>query len=57
MYLLPKMNMQLRPKLLAELEPGTRVVSHAFDMQDWKPERESKASDDSLYLWTIPERP
>jgi SAM-dependent methyltransferase len=56
MYLLPKMNMQLRPKLLADLAPGTRVVSHAFDMQDWKPERETEVNGDTLYLWTIPVR-
>jgi peroxiredoxin len=57
MYLLPKMNMELRPKLLAELLPGTRVVSHAFTMGDWKPDRETTVSDDTLYLWTILERP
>ena len=56
MYLLPKMNMQLRPKLLAELAPGARVVSHGFDMGDWKPDRETVVNGDALYLWTIPMR-
>jgi hypothetical protein len=52
MYLLPSMNMRLRPKLLADLKPGTRVVSHGFDMEDWKPDREIEANGDTLYLWT-----
>jgi SAM-dependent methyltransferase len=39
LYLLPKINLQLRPKLLSELKPGTRVVSHAFGMGDWQPDR------------------
>lgn len=56
MYLLPKVNMQLRGKLLAELKAGTRVVSHGFDMEDWKPEREIVVNGDTLYLWTIPEK-
>ena len=37
LYLLPDVNLRLRPKLLAELKPGTRVVSHNYDMGDWKP--------------------
>src|SRR5215207_3027805 len=40
LYLLPSLNEKLMPKLKAELKPGTRVVSHAFDMGDWKPEKE-----------------
>jgi ribosomal protein L11 methylase PrmA len=56
MYLLPKMNLQLRPKLLAELSPGARVVSHGFTMDDWKPDRETTVNNDTLYLWTIPVR-
>ena len=38
LYLLPKVNIQLRPKLFQELKPGTRVVSHEFNMGDWKPD-------------------
>src|SRR5207248_8127254 len=40
LYLLPSVNLKLRPKLLKELKPGTRVVSHSFDMGDWKPDKE-----------------
>jgi peroxiredoxin len=53
MYLLPIMNMRLRPKLMAELKPGTRVVSNGFDMEDWKADREIQANGDTVYLWTI----
>jgi SAM-dependent methyltransferase len=40
MYLLPDVNLELRPRLLAELKPGTRIVSHDFDMGDWRPDEE-----------------
>ena len=65
MYLLPEVNLKLRPKLLA-LKPGTRIVSHDWDMGDWKPDRvisvdapdkpigREKVS--RLYLWTVPAR-
>ena len=39
LYLLPDINLKLRPKLLQELKPGTRIVSHDFDMGEWKPQR------------------
>jgi peroxiredoxin/uncharacterized membrane protein YphA (DoxX/SURF4 family) len=54
LYALPKINMQLRSKLLQELKPGTRVVSHAFDMQDWQPDREQVIDGNHIFLWTIP---
>lgn len=54
MYLLPTLNLKLRPKLLAELKPGTRIVSHAFDMGDWKPEKELDVNGRKVYYWTIP---
>jgi tRNA G37 N-methylase Trm5 len=58
MYLLPQVNMQLRPRLLNELRPGTRIVSHAFDMGDWTPEErvvvERPPSQHVLYRWVIP---
>jgi SAM-dependent methyltransferase len=58
LYLLPKLNMQLRPKLLSELRPGTRVVSHAFDMEDWQPDKELRvpgsSSDHFVYYWVVP---
>lgn len=56
MYLLPKVNLQLRPRILSELKPGTRVVSHAFDMGDWKPERTEKVDGRTIYFWTVPSR-
>ena len=57
LYLLPDLNVKLRPRLLAELKPGTRVVSHQFDMGTWKPERKVELSGGRvIYLWTIPER-
>jgi tRNA G37 N-methylase Trm5 len=54
LYLLPRINLQLRPKLLQELKPGTRIVSHAFDMGDWKPERVEQVNGSTLYYWTVP---
>ena len=54
LYLLPTINLKLRPKLLHDLKPGTRVVSHAFDMGDWQPEKRDQADGRSVYFWTIP---
>ena len=54
LYLLPRVNMKLRPKLLRDLKPGTRVVSHSFDMEDWKPDKEMDVNGSRLYLWLIP---
>ena len=54
LYLLPSLNLKLLPKLLAELKPGTRIVSHAFDMGSWKPEQTLKANGGTVYFWTIP---
>jgi SAM-dependent methyltransferase len=56
LYLLPSVNEKLKPRLLAELKPGTRVVSHSFDMGDWKPDKEENVDGRRIYLWTIPER-
>jgi ribosomal protein L11 methylase PrmA len=55
LYLLPTVNERLKPKLLSELKPGTRIVSHAFDMGDWKPVREMEVDGRLLYLWVVPE--
>ncbi|MGL5808280.1 MAG: class I SAM-dependent methyltransferase, partial [Xenococcaceae cyanobacterium] len=55
LYLLPSVNSQLRPKLLRELRPGTRIVSHSFDMGDWKPERTVRVNGSSIYLWGVPQ--
>jgi Methyltransferase domain len=57
LYLLPELNVRLRPKLLQELKPGTRIVSHAFDMGDWKPDRVEQVYGRTIYLWTVPEDP
>jgi ribosomal protein L11 methylase PrmA len=56
LYLLPSLNVKLMPKLKAELKPGTRIVSHAFDMGDWKPEKELDVNGRKVYFWTIPKR-
>jgi ribosomal protein L11 methylase PrmA len=53
LYLLPDLNLRLRPKILA-LAPGTRVVSHAFDMGDWKPDRTKEVEGKEVFLWTVP---
>jgi precorrin-6B methylase 2 len=54
-YLLNSVNLKLRPKFLEELEPGTRVVSHAFDMDDWEPDAHREVDNRDVYLWIIPE--
>ncbi len=62
LFLLTDVNMRLRPKLLRDLKPGTRVVSNTFEMGDWKPEKEAIVGDPNedaflshrLFLWTIP---
>ncbi len=56
LYLLPEINLRLRPKLLKDLKPGARVVSHSFHMGDWKPEREEIVDGNHIYRWTIPAR-
>lgn len=56
LYLLESLNIRLRPKLLAELKPGTRIVSHSFSMGDWEPEREEFVNGSRIYFWTVPAR-
>jgi hypothetical protein len=63
MYLLPRVNLQLRPRLFADLKPGTRIVSHDFDMDNWQPDQKitlpvpdkpyGRASSD-IFLWIVP---
>lgn len=55
LYLWPEMNIKLRPKLLQELDPGDRVVSHEFWMGEWDPDATEEEGIDTIYLWTIPE--
>jgi predicted O-methyltransferase YrrM len=60
LYLLPAVNLRLRPKLLSELKPGTRVVSHNYDMGDWRADKtlEIKLANGNhtVYFWVVPPR-
>lgn len=56
MYLLPRINLELRPRILNQLKPGTRVVSHSFDMGDWKADKKIIVEDHTIYLWIVPEK-
>jgi SAM-dependent methyltransferase len=59
LYLLPEINRKLRPKLFRELRPGTRIVSHDFDMGEWQPKETVTMGADrehTLHYWTIPEK-
>jgi SAM-dependent methyltransferase len=64
LFLLPQINLKLRPKLLKDLKPGTRIVSNTFDMGDWKADKDATVdgSDEEyglshqLYLWVIPQK-
>ena len=53
LYLLPSLNARLAPKLMKDLKPGTRIVSHAFDMGDWKPQQTLTVSDRRIFFWTV----
>jgi ribosomal protein L11 methylase PrmA len=53
LFLWPSLNLKLRPKLLKDLKPGTRIVSHSHDMGDWKAEKEDVVDGARLFLWTI----
>jgi len=54
LYLLPDLNMQLRPKLLKDLKPGSRIVSHEFDMYDWQPDKMGRLGRNKYYFWVVP---
>jgi ribosomal protein L11 methylase PrmA len=58
LYLLPDVNLKLRPKLLSDLKPGTRVVSHNYDMGDWQPEKTITVKlpdgEHTVYFWVVP---
>ena len=56
LYLLGRLNEKLKPMLMQQLKPGTRIVSHAFDMGDWEPEQTQVVDGTTIYLWTIPEK-
>jgi SAM-dependent methyltransferase len=57
MYLLPSVNNRMKPKLLRDLAPGTRIVSHAFDIEGWEPLRTLEVEGTTLYLWVVPGAP
>lgn len=57
LYLLPDVNLKLRPKIQSQLKPGARVVSHAFDMGDWKPDKTVSINGRTVYLWVIKGKP
>ncbi|MEW5744238.1 MAG: class I SAM-dependent methyltransferase [Nitrospirota bacterium] len=54
LFLYDDVNIRLRPKLLRDLKPGTRVVSHEHDMDDWKPDRKVTVEGHNVYYWVIP---
>src|SRR6476469_25647 len=54
LYRLPDVSLKLKPNLLSQLKPGSRVVSHSFDMGDWKPDKAERVEGRTIYLWIIP---
>jgi cyclopropane fatty-acyl-phospholipid synthase-like methyltransferase len=56
LYLLSSLNERLMPILMEQLKPGTRIVSHAFSMGDWEPEKTEVVDGATIHLWTVPER-
>ena len=54
MYLLPDINMRLRPRLLTEARPGTRIVSHNFTLGDWEPDAQRAIDASTVYFWVVP---
>jgi ribosomal protein L11 methylase PrmA len=56
LYLLPSLNLKLIPKFEKELKRGTRIVSHSFDMGDWKPEQSLSVDGRMVYFWTWPKK-
>ncbi len=56
MYLLSSLNLRLKPMILERMAPGTRIVSHAFDMGEWVPDRHDEVGGRNIYLWIVPAR-
>ena len=54
LYLTPEINLQLRPRILSEMRPGTRVVSHAFDMGEWRWDERALVESANVYMWIVP---
>jgi len=56
LYLLPEVNLRLRPRILTQMRPGTRVVSHDFDMGEWRPDERRRVGTATVLLWIVPAR-
>lgn len=56
LYLLPEINLQLRPRILAEMRAGTRVVSNMYDMGEWRPDRRQRIGTATIHMWIVPAR-
>ena len=56
LYLLPEVNLRLRPRILAQMQPGARVVSHDYDMGDWHWDQRQRIGNATIYLWIVPAR-
>ncbi len=54
MYLLPSVNLQLRPRIFDEMKPGSRIVSHSFDMGDWEADLRDQVNYSRIYYWVVP---
>jgi hypothetical protein len=54
LYLLPELNLSLRPRLFKQLKPGTRILSHDFDMGDWNPDVVEQLGESTYYYWVLP---
>lgn len=56
LYLTQEVNLRLRPRILAQMQPGTRVVSHDFDMGDWRYDERQRVGTATIYMWIVPAR-
>ncbi|HWT13115.1 MAG TPA: methyltransferase domain-containing protein [Allosphingosinicella sp.] len=56
LYLTPEVNLRLRPRILAQMRPGTRVVSHDFDMGEWRPDARQRIGSATILMWIVPAR-
>jgi SAM-dependent methyltransferase len=54
LYLTREVNLRLRPRIFSQMRPGARVVSHDFDMGDWRPDQRQQVGSASLYMWIVP---
>src|SRR5688572_19036831 len=54
LYHLPDVNLKLKPNVLSQLKPGSRIVSHSFEMGDWKADKVERVNGRTVYFWTIP---